>query len=93
MLPGGALAYGRAGVMYSKFHTEITTTGNRFEEDEWLLGLRLGVGLDLPLSESFFARLEYSYTGYEDASLTTGSGPEDFEHSEGLFRAGVGFRF
>jgi len=93
VLPGGALAYARAGVMYSKFHTEVRTTGNTFEEDEWLLGGRLGVGLDLPLSESFFARLEYSYTAYEDASLATGSGPEDFEHSEGLFRAGLGFRF
>jgi hypothetical protein len=93
VLPGGALAYGRAGVMYSKFHTEMTSAGSRFEEDEWLVGVRLGVGLELPISESFFARLEYSYTEYEDASLATGSGPEDFEHSEGLFRAAIGFRF
>lgn len=91
--PGGALIYGRAGVMYSKFHTEVATTGNTFEEDEWLLGGRVGLGLELPVSESVSARLEYSYTQYEDASLATGSGPEDFEHSEGLFRAGIVYRF
>ncbi len=93
VLPGGALAYARAGVMYSKFNTEVTTTGNHFEEDEYLLGLRVGGGLELPISEDFFARLEYTYTEYEDSSLATGSGPEDFENSEGLFRAAVGFRF
>ncbi len=93
VLPGGALVYGRAGVMYSKFNTQVTTTGNHFEEDEFLLGLRVGGGLELPISEDFFARLEYSYTEYEDSSLATGSGPEDFENSEGLFRAAVGWRF
>ncbi len=93
VLPGGALAYGRAGVMYSKFNTQVTTTGNHFEEDEFLLGLRLGMGLELPISEDLFARLEYSYTEYEDSSLATGTGPEGFENSEGLFRAAIGWRF
>lgn len=93
VLPGGALAYGRAGVMYSKFNTQVDTTGNHFEESEFLLGLRLGLGLELPLSEDFFARLEYSYTEYEKSSLATSGGPEDFENSEGLFRAAIGYRF
>ncbi len=93
VLPGGALAYGRAGVMYSKFNTQVTTTGNHFEESEFLLGLRVGMGLELPISEDFFARLEYSYTAYEDSSLATGTGPEEFENSEGLFRAAIGWRF
>jgi len=93
VLPGGALAYGRAGVMYSKFNTQVSTSGGQFEEDEFLIGLRVGLGLELPISESLFARLEYSYTEYEDSSLATGSGPEDFENSEGLFRAAIGWRF
>lgn len=93
VLPGGALAYARAGVMYSKFNTQVTTSGNHFEEDEFLLGLRVGGGLELPISEDLFARLEYTYTEYENSSLATGSGPEDFKNSEGLFRAAIGFRF
>ena len=71
----------------------ITTTGNRFEYDEFLLGLRIGAGLELPISEDVFAPMEYSYTAYEDSSLVTGSGVEKFENSEGLFRAAVGWRF
>ena len=93
VLPGGALAYGRAGVMYSKFDTQVTTTGNHFEESEFLLGLRVGMGLELPITEDVFARLEYSYTEYEKSSLATSGGPEDFENSEGLFRAAIGWRF
>lgn len=93
VLPGGALAYGRAGVMHSKFETNFQTGGGSFEEDDMLLGLRLGLGLEVPISESVFARMEYSYTDYEDNSLTTGGGTEHFENSESLFRAAVGFRF
>lgn len=93
VLPGGALAYGRAGVVASQFSTSVATTGTSAEDDEMLLGARVGLGLELPIGETVFARMEYSYTDYEDTSLRVGSGTEEFEHSESLFRAAIGIRF
>ncbi|WP_340117584.1 outer membrane beta-barrel protein [Pelagibius sp. 7325] len=93
VLPGGALAYARAGVIASQFSTSVATTGTSAQEDEILLGARFGGGLELPISESVFARMEYSYTDYENNSLQVGGGTESFENSESLFRAAIGIRF
>lgn len=93
VLPGGALAYGRAGVMRGKFEFDFMTSGGNFEDEDTLVGFRSGIGLELPVSSETFARAEYSYTDYEDKNLVTGSGTERFNNTESLFRAAVGWRF
>jgi len=99
LLQNGSLVYLRAGKVRTRFNT-TWTKGNdpllHIDRDDTLSGTRLGLGTELPLSRSVFARLDYSYTDYDSLDFVSGHNNPDtmeFDNSESLFRAGVGVRF
>jgi opacity protein-like surface antigen len=106
VLGNGALLYGRVGVVQTRFNTiyeKGNGTGAWIDQSDTLGGTRIGVGAEIPASESAFVRMDYSFTRYGDSIsfVTTngvGSGtpnPDDmtFKNYESLFRLGFGFRF
>lgn len=58
-------------------------------DEETLDGLILGAGAEFSTRSPFKARIEYTYTGYEDADL----GGVDFDGSENQIKLGGVFRF
>jgi opacity protein-like surface antigen len=99
VLDNGSLLYARVGTVRTRFNTRWAKGNNRFNDvdrDDTESGLRLGVGAELPLSRSAFARLDYSYTDYDSYNFVTSHAEFDsmaFDNSETLFRLGVGTRF
>ncbi|MDH3871548.1 MAG: porin family protein, partial [Gammaproteobacteria bacterium] len=99
LLGNGSLLYVRAGNVRSRFNTTWVKGGNRLNDvdrDDTVDGTRVGVGAELPVSRSVFARLDYSYTEYDSYDFVTAHGSADsmtFDNSETLFRLGLGVRF
>lgn len=88
VLYGGALLYGRAGAVTTRFHTDFSTTGTTLASDDWRTALRYGGGLEVPLSASSRLRFDYTFTDYGTLSLGTPSGTETYDTKESLFRVG-----
>lgn len=93
-LESGALIYGRAGAVLSKFDTTyIPPSGEDRGREHWGLGWRFGGGAEIPAGDGVFVRLDYTYTTYGDYEAGPNSGKDDFVNSESLARFGVGYRF
>ena len=91
-----ALVYARVGAVATEFQIDYATGGGRtLAQQERLLGVRFGGGLELPATEDIFVRLDYTYTDYEGDDIAFGGmGQTDlFDSAESLFRLGVGYRF
>ncbi len=71
-----ALVYGRADIVRSTFDLDFTTTQNAVADTVSVNGLRLGVGMELPVTASTSLRFDYSHTSYEDLSLRVSPVPE-----------------
>ena len=99
VLDNGSLLYARLGRARTRFNTTWVKGENRLydvDRDDTVSGTRLGVGAELPISQSVFARLDYSYTDYDSYDFTTSHGSADsmkFDNRETLFRLGLGVRF
>ena len=99
VLDNGSLLYARAGHARTRFNTtwvKGNDPANDVDRDDRVSGTRLGVGAELPVSRSAFARLDYSYTDYDNYDFVSSHGSSDsmkFDNSETLFRLGLGFRF
>jgi len=93
MLAEKALLYGRAGAVNTRFNTAYNLGQNRVDQDDDLLGWRVGGGVEVAASEDLFVRFDYTYTGYDDYNVDYISGVDSFDHSESLFRVGLGYRF
>jgi len=92
----GSILYSRIGVMKTRFESFYRINefpGDAYSETETLTGLRLGVGLDVPLSPQWFWRMETTYTDYESYSVKTPVFDEEFETEAHFFSAGIGWRF
>jgi hypothetical protein len=97
------LLYGRAGVAMGNFETDVRLgDGRSFEQDEYVLGLRAGLGVEYAFDRHFFALLEYTYTQFERYGVDrsspgqTAAGNfqiEEFTPVESMFWVGVGYRF
>ena len=92
----GAILYSRAGFMKTRFDTDYTINAfpqDSYSETENLTGLRLGVGLDVPLAEQWFWRMESTYTDYESNAVNSAFFNERFELEEQFFSVGLGWHF
>lgn len=93
-LPAGALLYARAGIAYTDFDTSYkTASGRQFDQSDGQLGPRVGAGVDVPLSERLFGRLDYSYTDYRDYEVAYTNNSDNFDNTELQARFGLGYRF
>lgn len=93
VLGDAALLYGRVGVMRARFSTDYDSGADTLRQDDDLTGLRVGGGVEAPLSQKLFVRLDYSYTDYGSFAVDYGSGADDFDTSETLVQLGIGYRF
>lgn len=92
-LPYGALVYARAGIVRTEFDTEYQlASGMSFDRNDTKYGFRFGGGVEAPLSERFFLRMDYTHTSYQDYDVASNAGTDNFDNSESLFRLGVGYR-
>ncbi|MEQ8964266.1 MAG: outer membrane beta-barrel protein [Azospirillaceae bacterium] len=90
-----ALLYGTIGVVGARLETDYALpSGRRFDEEETVLGLRVGAGAELEAGHGLFLRMEHSRTAYgETAVQSSGSGNEDtLDTGSARFRIGVGYR-
>lgn len=95
-LPTGALLYGRIGAVRTRFDTYYTVNNalqNAYRNGRDVTGLRYGVGMDVPLSGSAFARLDYTYTQYNKIIADVVTEAEQIKPSEDMFRLGLGWQF
>lgn len=95
LLDNGSLLYGRAGLVSTQFHDEYAINNlpeSALTDDRTLLGLRLGLGLEVPLDARWFLRLESLYTDYENDHLVASGFDEDFDHKDTTFNVGLGWR-
>ncbi|WP_162915054.1 outer membrane beta-barrel protein [Desertibaculum subflavum] len=93
-LPYGSLVYARVGVVRTEFDTKYrTASGNAFDSSDARYGYRVGGGVEAPLTQRVFLRMDYTYTNYGDYDIATPSSTDNFDNSESVFRLGLGYRF
>lgn len=99
VLADRALVYGRAGIVGTEFETDygVRRTGD-YDDDHSELGLKLGAGAEIALTEASFLQIDYSWTDYDSYSIDyiapDGSPATDsFDNDVSSFRLGVGYRF
>lgn len=98
-LDNGTLFYAHVGKVRTKFHTTYVKGNNSaywISRDDKETGNRYGVGVDVPLSQALFMRLDYSYTHYNPYQFTTQQAYSDsvrFDNNETMFKLGFGFKF
>jgi opacity protein-like surface antigen len=93
VLMHGNSVYGRFGVVRTEFDTDYRERGRNVDEDQTLTGMRFGGGMEAPISGGLLARMDYTYTSYEDYDVPTNSGPDNFANNETLLRVGLAYRF
>ena len=92
----GSILYTRVGFINTRFDTSYVineATEENYSETETLTGLRIGVGLDIPLSQQWFWRMETTYTDYESYAVDSAAFDEKFEPEAHFFSFGLGWRF
>lgn len=100
VLNNGSLLYGRVGRVETKFNSEYfqgsAGHNNWVDQDNILIGSRIGLGTEIPFDKSLFMRMDYSYTKYGSYTFTTGTSTPDivtYNNDESLFRFGLGYHF
>ena len=90
-----ALLYARAGVVQTRAQVDFSRGQNSLTAWYDETGLRVGGGMEMPVSDDFIARLEYTHTSYPAfAMLTPPNGEvERFHPKEDLFRVGILHKF
>lgn len=98
ILPSQSLIYARLGWVETDFETynRVNNQPSGYKDADALSGILYGVGVDMPLGNDFFARMDYSLTDYDKNNITyldnSGSTvPATFDNDEYLFRLGVGW--
>lgn len=93
LLNGGALIYGRAGILATDFRTLYVQKETELNVAGYRRGLRLGAGVDFPLGGRLVGRMEYSVSSYGNYDVTVSPGADNFAPNERLMRFGVIYRF
>jgi opacity protein-like surface antigen len=88
-----ALIYARAGVVNTMFKTRYTQGSTTTEPENTKLGVRIGGGIEVPVSRRFFLRFDYTHTQYGRYFVAYNDQVDRFQNSENLFRVGVLFRY
>lgn len=82
-LGGGSLLYGRAGALFQSFETGYrTSSGELFQRDDDLFGLRMGIGGSVALSDRLSLGLEYDYATFGDYKIAPPDSPDSFSNDE-----------
>ncbi len=92
----GTLVYGRAGVVGSDFRYRFKRGNQDIDKHELVTGYRIGVGMEVPVSEKLSIRTDVTYSDYGNTSLLVpgaNNGTEKYKSSESLFRLGAIVRF
>lgn len=92
LLGAAALAYGRVGVVRTRFDVPFATTGTAVREKDTRTGLRFGGGMELGLGRGARLRADYSLTRYDRYDIEYGRNSDRFDHAEALFRMGLAWR-
>jgi opacity protein-like surface antigen len=93
VLPLGTLVYARVGIVRSNFKTKYAFGGSSVDQDDMLTGLRIGGGIETPLTKDLFLRFDYTHTSYDSYSVDYGSGIDAFDHEENVGAVGIAYRF
>lgn len=96
VLADRALVYGRFGVVLSGFRATFQSgqgTVTRVEQHAERMGLRFGMGVEVPVTGAVFARLDYSHTRYESYTVPHRNGVDVHKPNENLVRLVALYRF
>lgn len=98
ILPSQSLIYARLGWADTDFETDnrVNNQPSGYNDTDTLSGILYGVGVDMPLGNDLFIRMDYSLTDYDKQDITyldnSGSPvPATFDNDELLFRLGLGW--
>lgn len=86
------LVYGRAGLVRSKFSNDYQFSGVTVGQNDYLTGFRFGGGVELSISPKLNMQLDYTYTNYDSHQVNYGSGIDQFDTNESLFRIGLKYQ-
>jgi opacity protein-like surface antigen len=89
----GALLYTRAGVAGSTFATDYAREGMTAARSERELGLRGGIGVEIPVQDAWSARMEYMLAAYPDYDLGVGGQTDNFANLEAMAGFGLLYSF
>lgn len=95
-LSRGTLAY--AGVAYvngkaSTSYTDPAAPANNFAYSDERGGYRLSLGLEQRLAQTFYGKIEYRYSNYDDYTYASGTESASLGFDRNQIVAGVGVRF
>jgi outer membrane immunogenic protein len=86
-----AMLYGRVGAVRSGVEYQ-SNRGRHSEEELW--GLRMGVGMEIAMTDKVMVRGEYTHTAYEKMTYLDANGqPDELAPRENLFRVGLAYKF
>ena len=96
ILKSGPLFYLRVGQAQAEFDTSFQINNelaNAVNETFDVDGVRYGFGTDIPLDDSLFLRMDYSYTNYDTYVVDAVTTAEEFDPSDHVFHLGLGWLF
>jgi len=95
-LKSGPLIYGLLGRAKATFDTSFQINNepaNAVMQEYDVDGARYGIGTDIPLSDSLFLRMSYSYTNFDTYVVDAVTTAEEFNPSTNTFNLGLGWLF
>lgn len=92
VLPFGTMIYARAGVVRTTVNTKYAFAGVAVDQDDTLTGLRLGGGVETPLTDALFLRFDYTHTSYDSYTVNYGAGIDTFDNEDNTVLVGVAYR-
>lgn len=92
VLPYGTLIYARGGIVRTTFNTKYAFGGSSVDQDNTLNGLRVGGGIETPLTDQLFLRFDYTHTSYDAYSVNYGAGTDTFDNEENVVLVGITYR-
>ena len=90
-----ALLYGRVGIVDTRFQVDFARGNNSLSSQYTEAGLRYGGGMEIPTSDNFIVRLDYTHTSYPEFSQVTppNQDVQRYRPKDDLFRIGVLHQF
>lgn len=93
LLNPSLLAYATVGVAFATVDVSGTLIANG-GDDERVVGLQYGGGIETTRHDRFFARLEYLHTDYDtERFAAVGGGTFDVDLESDVIRGAIGYRF
>ncbi len=90
--PNNVSYFGHVGGGWTGFDTYYDKTGSIYTHEDNEFALQFGGGVEAPLSNPLFVRMDYTYASYEDYGLIIPSGTDHFDNSDVMMRLGLVYR-